>query len=349
MQKTQVHIFRTVRYCAYGLMVLLFVSCAGSFSRVKGEEFKRYPPPPAIPGLQDNAIELLLHELSDPSYEVRERATAELKNSGFAGLEKIAELFNHAEYETRLRAFSVILHLHTKAMEYQFDQHVDRLEVLFESAINSDDEQLAGLALQSVERYSAVNWEELYLYDVENVWEQYAIQRVKRAGIRVVNQTVMGSTRFDPQTDTGGYDFIISKKWNRNDNSLRYLYRIPSLHKVYVLSGAGVSEKQIDSMVTNLPPDCVQTRSAAKLGVMGGGTFGRSSCVIKDVTPGSAADRAGIRVHDVIMGYEGKEIEHFEQLIQEIKSHQPGDKVKMQILRGNKVYDLSVTLDGWIP
>ena len=66
---------------------------------------------------------------------------------------------------------------------------------------------------------------------------------------------------------------------------------------------------------------------------------------ITDVTPGSPADKAGLREEDIIIALDGKEVRDFNQLISYLfKFKSPGDTVRVAILRGGRERDLDLTL-----
>jgi serine protease Do len=65
---------------------------------------------------------------------------------------------------------------------------------------------------------------------------------------------------------------------------------------------------------------------------------------IFDVVPGSPADDAGIQVGDVIVGFDGKNISSGDDLRNAIRSHQPGDQVPVDIVRGGQDLTVTVTL-----
>ncbi|MEU5825659.1 trypsin-like peptidase domain-containing protein [Streptomyces sp. NPDC047803] len=69
-----------------------------------------------------------------------------------------------------------------------------------------------------------------------------------------------------------------------------------------------------------------------------GGSTGGSS----PVTAGGPADKAGIEADDVITEVDGKRVHSGEELIVKIRSHRPGDDLKLTVTRGGK--DLSITL-----
>ena len=66
---------------------------------------------------------------------------------------------------------------------------------------------------------------------------------------------------------------------------------------------------------------------------------------VKKVNPGSAAEKAGIKVDDIVIGIEGKLIESMEEFNKIKKNYKAGDTIKVSVYRDKKIIDLDVTLD----
>ncbi|MDB4939999.1 MAG: hypothetical protein JWO40_424 [Candidatus Doudnabacteria bacterium] len=62
------------------------------------------------------------------------------------------------------------------------------------------------------------------------------------------------------------------------------------------------------------------------------------------VLPGSAADQAGIKEHDIIVSVDAKPIDANNSLAGMIKNHNPQDKINLSIIRDNKSINITVTL-----
>lgn len=62
------------------------------------------------------------------------------------------------------------------------------------------------------------------------------------------------------------------------------------------------------------------------------------------ITKGGSADRAGLKAGDVITGFNGLAVRSSSDLIAEIRSHAPGDKVKLTYQRNGKETTVNVTL-----
>jgi S1-C subfamily serine protease len=70
----------------------------------------------------------------------------------------------------------------------------------------------------------------------------------------------------------------------------------------------------------------------------------RKGVLVSDVQPGSAADRAGIRRGDVIVGINGETIDSTNELRNRIATLQPGSEVKVTIGRDGKRSEVTARL-----
>ncbi len=66
--------------------------------------------------------------------------------------------------------------------------------------------------------------------------------------------------------------------------------------------------------------------------------------LVQDVTPGSPAERAGLRTYDVILEVEGRAIETNESLIREISARQPGTVARLEVSRDTRRLTVPVKL-----
>jgi len=65
------------------------------------------------------------------------------------------------------------------------------------------------------------------------------------------------------------------------------------------------------------------------------------------ITPNSPADKVGLKENDIILEIDRKKITEENSLAQEVRSHQPGDKVKLKILSQGKEKTIVVTLEEY--
>jgi serine protease Do len=80
------------------------------------------------------------------------------------------------------------------------------------------------------------------------------------------------------------------------------------------------------------------------LGITVPGEGRGSEARIEDIVPGNAADKAGLKVGDIILKINGKEITDKDHLVKTIKSYMPGEKVELLVKRGSDELKLTATL-----
>lgn len=91
-------------------------------------------------------------------------------------------------------------------------------------------------------------------------------------------------------------------------------------------------------------PDIPELRRA-QLGVRLDTSAEAPGATIDSVADGSAADEADLKAGDIITSVDGKAVEDAKELAAEIRAHEPGDKVKLEYLRGDAKATVEVTLD----
>jgi putative serine protease PepD len=74
------------------------------------------------------------------------------------------------------------------------------------------------------------------------------------------------------------------------------------------------------------------------------GSGGADQAVVHSVTAGSPAAQAGIKEGDVITAVDGTETEGVDAVIAAIRTHQPGEKVTVTIVRGGSTKTVTATL-----
>ncbi len=66
--------------------------------------------------------------------------------------------------------------------------------------------------------------------------------------------------------------------------------------------------------------------------------------IVRDVDPNSPAERAGFRPYDVILSFEGEEIDNQIDLAGRLYDFRPGDTVKLEVLRDAQMINLSMEI-----
>jgi serine protease Do len=67
-------------------------------------------------------------------------------------------------------------------------------------------------------------------------------------------------------------------------------------------------------------------------------------CRIAKITAGAAADKAGFKVDDVIIRFDGQKIGNSEDLVIQAGRKRPGDEVAVEVLRGDQTVHLKLVI-----
>ena len=66
---------------------------------------------------------------------------------------------------------------------------------------------------------------------------------------------------------------------------------------------------------------------------------------VNDITPGSAADKAGFQRQDIILSYDGRPVTSQDEFVNWVQATKPGTKVTLDILRDGKPLRLSAVVE----
>jgi serine protease Do len=75
------------------------------------------------------------------------------------------------------------------------------------------------------------------------------------------------------------------------------------------------------------------------------GLKSRDGALVSAVSPGGAADKAGMEPGDVILGYNGKAVKNSNELVSMVTATKPGTSVPVRIVRDGREQTLTVTVD----
>jgi putative serine protease PepD len=107
--------------------------------------------------------------------------------------------------------------------------------------------------------------------------------------------------------------------------------------------GFAIPSDEASRIATELISTGKATHAVLGVSVGGSATQG-SGAVIRSVTSGSPADKAGLRVGDVVTALAGQRIDEADALVAAVRSHAPGQQVKLTYSRGGNSTTVTLTL-----
>ena len=133
-------------------------------------------------------------------------------------------------------------------------------------------------------------------------------------------------------------------KMDLDENVFRRLEDMKTLRSLK-LSGCKYPFPAYKRLAKLRPDIYVEFTTTAFLGVRS--VPGESRCVISDVVPDSAAEKAGVQPEDMIVEVNGYEISEFNDLRAHIALHKPGDDLRLSIVRNGADVKLTVKLGDY--
>jgi len=70
----------------------------------------------------------------------------------------------------------------------------------------------------------------------------------------------------------------------------------------------------------------------------------QDGALVQEVSPGSPAERAGLRPGDLVVGIDGQAVQDYSELAARIRGHKPGDKATLKVIRDGDETTVSATL-----
>jgi hypothetical protein len=312
---------------------LLVAVCLGAWA---AESFADEPvpasPEPSPPSREQ--IAGLVADLDSDRYETREAATRALVEAGAAAVKPLGEAAAAGSLELGVRAVRVLERLYTS----EDTEVVTAAEEVLESLAASKNRSIAARA-------------EFVFSLHEDVGERVAVAKIRSlGGIPKYYDSRFEARLVEPNPTEGEEPqpveiLILGNEWKGGDEGLRYVKRLPQLKSLYVVRGTGVSEKALNDLQSILPDLVVDHRGPAYLGVSMQNTT--RGCLVKQVSPNSAAQKAGLLDNDTMLQFGDVTVTRSEDVIEAIKGLKPGDKVKVLLEREGKTLTVEVVMGGW--
>jgi hypothetical protein len=303
------------------------------------------PAPAPLP--TKSPVNPLIPLLGDPRFEVREEATKKLEQAGLAAIVPLHEAAAGENLEITCRAIKSLGAILNSEDDGTFDAAEAALEQL-EASSNASAARRAAVALDS---------------QPLRRWNR-ALARLQLHGGGVKWKARNEMTPSEPNPELGGNNvfptnIMLGEKWSGGTQGLinikRMNYSLSAYYgqmlpvrwplPVYVIEGASVSPEALEELQRSLPGLEIHKRGQAKLGVYSDSGIG--PCTISGVEPNQAAEKAGIRLGDVVVKYDGETVTDFEHLTRITRRHKAGDRVKLEVQRDGQIVALEVELSGW--
>lgn len=286
------------------------------------------------------AIARWIAELDDGQFSVRQAASRKLREAGRAAVEPLTAAADGKRSEVIRRAIEVL------------DSFCDSEDAETATAAGEALKKLARSSHRLVAHRAAVV---LRGQRLRRQWA--ALTEVQRLGGIVGSATIE-----DGELVLGS--LVLGRKWEAGDQGLKYLPRLGRIEhlKLYgqqftdeglehLTSVSGVqklmlyvteiSEDGRRRLQEALPGTAIDLRRGALLGVLG--TPG-AACRVNTVKPDSAAERAGIESDDLIVSVDGQQVPDLSTLIAIIAKQKPGDRIHINLLRGDEPLEKDVVL-----
>lgn len=283
-------------------------------------------------------------ELDDNQYVVRERATRELLDAGEASLDALLAAANGDRLEPADRAVWIMRRL----------------------SRSSDD----ALAIAALERMIEFRGRPVVVGKAELELAQRSVaacqERLSPLGADVAVQPMS----IDIANVVPALHVRVGDKWRGKAEDLRCVIELRH-QRFYRLEGAAIDDEvarlfedkdrlevvqmhntrvtpdAVDAIKRRHPDAMVYVRGPALLGVQADLANNPAGVVVKRVEDGTAAAAAGIVAGDVIASIDGHSLPDFDRLTARIAQHQPGDKIPVEIVRGEERRKVEVTLGRW--
>lgn len=247
-------------------------------------------------------VTLLIANLEDEQFELRESATRQLVLLGPAAVEALAAAAIKGDAEVTWRAVFAIGEI---AVAGDFDKRNTAEEVLEK--------------LKSSPNLSAA-------YRAETILETLPESRQTRA---ITMLRSLGGV-----IDESGTQLLINEKWLGEDSGLRYVRHVAALRNVQIEPSATVTDDGIAKMKASLPDYVRVTQFGnAFLGVGAASNEDTPGMRVLTVQPDSPAGKAGIQEGDVIRTMDGKAISGFDDLVAIIRKKKVGDVIAIDYER----------------
>lgn len=304
--------------------------------------FADEPTPPPKPKTDPAKVAQWVKQLDHDEFAVREAATEALGKADVSALPAIKTALEKGSPEVRSRATQVLVAWYLADDKDGIDAVEDAIEKLLDSAGTVGDQAEVVWGRHSQAR------------------ELRCLAHLERLGARVRYREQRGVGLIDRDDLVGERKILesiaITAKWTGGEDGLKYIRRMTPKDTlsfvVYRVNGNTVSDDAFQALEDN---GVKVEKRGAKLGVGNSPGFDPAADLkgfhIGRIDPGTAAEKGGLLIDDIIIGFGDKPVDNFNDLVGLLLQTKPGDKAEFTILRekqGVRVpMKLTVELGDW--
>lgn len=265
--------------------------------------------------------------LNDDQYSVREDSLARLSQAGVGAIEPLEQASRSPSLEQAARAVRALGSVGQTSDLPTFERVQEALERL---AV----ERQRGIARRALAELDRLG----------DARTRHAMRRFEELGGRMKKSRMSNLVQFN----NGGLDArppqaVLNRHWKGTDADLVLLTRIGRLETLYVTRSAPVTPQALEKLRRHMGPAFqIQPRGDAMVGIVGQSQ--EEGCVVGGIEEGSPAEKAGLKLGDIIRRYNGVELDGFEKLVEITRELRPGTRITLDILRGDTPRTLELEL-----
>lgn len=274
-----------------------------------------------VPKASPDEIEQWIRDLNAPEFVRREAATRQLIAAGSDAAEPLVKAAQSSSLEATCRIATILRTWYTSGK----DELVEPAELAFEQLVESKNHHIASRAVATLEQYATT------------IRQDRALAEIKKLGGQV---KYLESRTMLRGSDEPEFMVMLGRHWKGGDEGLKYVRRLVGINALYLthdrktlqITTPGITAEGLAALQRDKPQLRVQYRGSAFLGITQDPR--NTLCQVFDIEPNSPADLGHLKRGDVIIRFNGQPVADFDVLIDFIKDRQPGEVIKLEVLRG---------------
>ncbi|MFM8220802.1 MAG: PDZ domain-containing protein [Planctomycetaceae bacterium] len=282
---------------------------------------------PASPPVDPQVLAGWIAGLNDDRYEVREESLARLSRAGLSAVEPLEQASRSTSLEQAARAVRALGSVGQTSDLPTFERVQESLE------------RLAGERQRGIGRRAVAELDRL-----GDARTRHAMRRFEELGGRMKKSRMSNLVQFNNAgLDARPPQAVLNRHWKGTDADLVLLTRIGRLETLYVTRSAPVTPQALEKLRRQMGPTFqIQPRGDAMVGIVGQSQ--EEGCVVGGIEEGSPAEKAGLKLGDVIRQYNGIELDGFEKLVEITRELKPGTRITLDIIRNETPKQLELEL-----